>query len=84
MRMKELLNGGWTRVCTALCSLLKATFRLKTRMHYVQRAERNLVDKRDHCKLMQKQVKLVLMVDVPVDLKVVKAFETALALLGGS
>ncbi|KAI9785825.1 MAG: hypothetical protein M1816_008217 [Peltula sp. TS41687] len=39
--------------------------RLRTRMHYVQRAERNLVEKREHY------------------LKVVKAFETALALLSG-
>lgn len=58
--------------------------RLRTRMAYVQGAEKSLEERREHCKLFVSRISTVVpLICAATDVKVVKAFESALALLGG-
>ena len=55
---------------------------LKTRMAWVQTAESNLDQKKEHCKYDGANRRPVL--TLSADVKVVKAFESALSLLSGT
>lgn len=52
-------------------------------MAYVQGAEKSLEERREHCKLFVSRITVVPLICAATDVKVVKAFESALALLGG-